>query len=457
MTTQTPVAQRATIKRVVIYIRISKDRENETSTGTQEFEARAHCEVKGWEVIAVCVDPGRSAFKRGVKRPELEQALELVEVGAADILLVWKLDRFTRSVTDFWDYWTRISNAGGAFVSLKDDIETVTAKGRMMLGIIASFAEMESEMKSERTKSWNDGRKREGATPPGPRPYGYDRTPNTLTINEPEAKVIREAAKRILLGGSLKSVIAEMAPTSSRGGKPMTYRGLRNTLLADTTYGYRRAEDGSIIKGCWAPILDEQTYAQMTALLTDPSRRTGTTNQVRHMLTGIMVCGKADCGDTVGVRNWVNRSKAVGKAQRYQCKSCGNSLWHDDADEAVTAFLMSAVPQEDWQTLKIQGRGYNPAIIAELEDEAESYVAMAQRGTIKPAQLESIMQGINERIASAMGDEALDLPDVANLAESWETMSVTDKRRVLKGVGITITLMPANGVRGIDRLQVTKD
>jgi len=448
------MTQTQTPRSVVIYIRISKDRENETSTTTQEFEARAYAEQRGWEVVKVCTDPGRSAFKRGVKRPELEQALELVECGAANVLLVWKIDRFTRSVTDFWDYWSRIDSAGGSFASVQDAIDTTTAQGRMLLGIIASFAEMESAMKSERTKSWNDGRTREGAVPQGARPYGYNREANCLTINEAEAAIIRRSAHDLILGVGLKSLIKLYHPTSSRGGA-MTARGLRSTLMNPTTAGYRRWSDGELVKGTWPAILPLETWEKVCTLLNDPERKTAPDNVRKHLLSGILTCGKPECeGAKVGARNWVKRSGI--QAQRYQCTRCGNSIWSEDADKAISARMLDLVPQAEWDALRTQGRGYNPQVIQALEDEAESYLKIAGKGLMKPEQLEALLESVNERMASATGDEPLDLPAVENLAEGWEAMNLMDKRRVLKAVLSSVVLNPAQGVRGIARLQTER-
>ena len=441
-------------RRAVIYVRISKDRDNETSTGTQEHEARLFCELKGWEVIAVCVDPGRSAFKRGVKRPELERALELVEVGAADVLVVWKLNRFTRSVTDFWDYWSRINEAGGQFASVTESLDTTSAMGRGVVGLLASFAEMESEAKSDQSKAWNDGRVRNGQVPQGPRPYGYDRSLNTLTINPDEAEVIRQAAKRILTGGSLRSVITDFTPTSSRGDQPLTTRGLRSALMNPTTAGVRVSK-GEVITGTWEPVLDRETWEQVCEALRSPERKTNHSgNQPLNLLSGIMACGKTDCDGFIGPRNWLIRKgpQKGTMTQRYQCRECGNSIWKDQADEAVSARLLSLVPQAEWESLRTQGRGYNPQVIQALEDEAASYIAMAAKGTIKPEALNTIMQGINERMASATGDEPLDLPAVENLEEGWKVMSISDKRRVLRVVLASVTLNPSCAGKGIERI-----
>lgn len=442
-------------KRVVIYARISKDRTDQTSIGTQIESCTQYAASKGWEVVDTFTDVGRSAFK-GVTRHELDKALHLIDVGAANVLLVWKLDRFTRSTRDFHGYWQRIKEAGGVFASVTESFDTSTAMGRAMVGIIITFAELESAQKSDRADEWNKHRLATGAVPCGPRPFGYNRVNRMLEVNESEAAWLRTSAARLLEGDSLRAIINASEVIGSRG-TPLTYRGLRAALTNPTTAGFRQDDEGELIKGSWEPIIDEGTFTALRELLTDPARKTSPHDtKVRHLLGGILTCDKDGCTDRyMQVRNWHHRGQP--NRQRYTCRGCGNSIFADQADEAITAYLMDLVPQDDWNKLRTQGRGYNPLVVAELESEAASFVAMAARGTIKPEALATIMEGINDRMASAMGDEALDLPDVDNLATEWEALPVADKRRVLRAVFESVTLSPSTpSAKGIARLDAMR-
>src|SRR3982750_954761 len=109
----TPKSERRAIRRVIAYIRISKDRETQTSIETQELEIRRYCDFKGWEVVKVMGDPGKSAYKKGTLRPEYNQAIKMIESGQADAIVVFRLDRFSRSVDEFWTALQAIANAGG--------------------------------------------------------------------------------------------------------------------------------------------------------------------------------------------------------------------------------------------------------------------------------------------------------------------------------------------------------
>lgn len=432
----------ADMKKVVIYTRISKDREDQTSITTQEQSCRAYAESKGWDVISVYTDLGKSAFKRGVKRPELEAALNLVEVGAANVLLVWKLDRFSRSTGDFQDYWERIDNAGGQFASVTESFDTSGHMGRAMLKIIAIFAELESGIKSDRTQEWNDYRSENGLAPGGTRPFGYQRNNGMLEIDPVEGPWLQQAAISILNGASLHSLVKESQMTGTRG-KPLTTRGLRSALLNPTTAGKRESK-GKLVSGIWPAILDMDTFTDLQTLLTDPARQTnGGSNKTRNLLSGIMVCGKDDCDGFVGIRNWTTR-KGV-QRQRYQCRICGNSIWKDTAESRVRDFILSLVDQTEWNNLRTQGRGYDPRVVAEIEASMNVNHQMFRQGTIAAEVYQDNITALNDRLASAMGDEPLILPEVSNLAEGWEGMTVQDQRMVVKAILKSVVLNPQGG------------
>src|SRR5262245_42209410 len=125
----------ATSERAGIYVRISKDRANEVSTDVQAEACTNYAAAKGWTVIDTYTDRGRSAFN-GERRPQLERLMADVEAGAITTVIVYRLDRITRSVSDFagkGGIQKRLEAAGASFVSVSDSFDTSTAMGRAML------------------------------------------------------------------------------------------------------------------------------------------------------------------------------------------------------------------------------------------------------------------------------------------------------------------------------------
>lgn len=89
-----------TIK-AIVYVRVSKARGDQQSLTNQERECMAFAESRGWDIVKVFSESGKSAYKRNVKRPMFDQAMTMVERGQASVFLVWKLDRFYRSGSEF--------------------------------------------------------------------------------------------------------------------------------------------------------------------------------------------------------------------------------------------------------------------------------------------------------------------------------------------------------------------
>jgi DNA invertase Pin-like site-specific DNA recombinase len=465
--------------RVVLYLRISQDRDDQQSIENQEREGRAYAALHGWEVVAVLKDVGKSGYKPGTKRPGFDQAMNMVRTKQADLFLVWKVSRFIRRIREFHMFLNELVKAGGQFDSVTDPVDYTTASGELLLAMTAGFAQMESAAKADFAESWNEGRTAKGAVPQGPRPFGYDRLERdeaprdkhgqaiTLKPNPVEAEVIRFAAEWVLTGKSLRSAVKELGGLVGTKEAPLTIRGLKSALVSPTTAGLRavkeRDEHGKThvlhyVDGCWPAILPRDQWEAVKELLTDPERGShipGT--EVRHLLSGIMSCGKEGCHGKVGARKWkqnagTNTNGTPRKAYdcyRYVCYECFNSATETVVDEAVKARLLALVPQDAWTQLKQQGRGYDPEVIRAIEQDQLRLAKMWKANQITMEVFQMMNAECVTRMAQATGAEPLDLPDFDNLADAWDdpTTSVVDKRRVLAVVFSEIKLDPANGSR----------
>ena len=467
--------------RVVIYLRISLDRDDQQSSENQEREAREYAAQKGWTVVDVLQDLGKSGYKRGTKRPGFEKAMTMVKTNQADVFLVWKVSRFIRLIREFHMFLNDLISAGGSFDSVTDPVDYMTASGELLLAMTAGFAQMESAAKADFAKSWNDGRTAKGAVPQGPRPFGYDRLKRTeakrntnghaitLVPNPVEADVIRVAAGWLLEGKSLKAAVKALDGLMGSKHAPLTSRGLKAALVNPTTAGLRAVKDeaGEVteyVEGCWEAILPRKQWEAVRELLQDPDRLTNTGTDIRHMLSGIMVCGKDGCGSRFGIRKWkqnagTNKNGTPRKeyeGYRYTCFTCYNSANESTIDAAVKARLLSLVDQEAWKQLRELGRGYNPEVIAGIEDDQRKLAARFKAGEFPMDIYLDLNKDLATRIAQATGAEPLDLPEVENLAGSWDGMEVLDKRRVLNVVFSQIRLDPANGTRDTESRLFTR-
>jgi DNA invertase Pin-like site-specific DNA recombinase len=462
------------VLRVVIYLRISLDRDDQQSIENQERESRDYAASKGWEVVAVHKDIGKSGYDETVTRPGFNKSMMMIQTKQADVFLVWKVSRFIRRIRKFHVFLDGLLKAGGQFDSVTDPVDYMTAPGELILAMTAGFAQMESAAKADFAKSWNDGRTAKGAVPQGPRPFGYDRIKKTeakrdkhgqaitLVPNVTEADVLIVAAGWLLEGKGLRGIIKSLDGLMGSKHAPLTSRGLRAALMNPTTAGLRavKDEDGEVIEyveGCWEAILPRKQWEAVVTLLTDPDRVTnvGGSIAVKHLLSGILTCGKDGCGNTFGARKWkqnagTNTNGTPRKAYeryRYVCFTCFNSGDEKAIDDAVKTALLNWIDQEAWTQLKEQGRGYDPDVIAAIKTDQAKLVKMFKAQDIDMDMFQEMNKELSTRMAQATGAEPLDLPDIDNLAEEWDTMEVVDKRRVLNVVFSQIKLDPANGTR----------
>ena len=408
-------------QRAVIVLRASLNAEDRTTLITQESEARDYCDRKGIAVVAVFTDDGRSGYKAGTPRPGRDAAMAMIQRGQADLLIVWKLDRLVRNLVEFVSLWDRIQKAGAQFVSVVEQFDTTTTMGKLMLIIVAAFAEMESEMKRDRALPFHKYRAEQGLAPGGPRPFGYDRVDGSLLVNEVESDALRSMAQMVLDGASLSEVVRSLNVLGSRD-IPVTMRGAKRMLTSPTVAGLR-IHDGKEYPGCWDAILDHDTWDKVCTVLGDPNRRTNFSDgKPAYLLTGIMRCGT--CGGTM-----LRKQHPAG--MRYKCKGCSNGIPMAVADEAVTAFLLDAISPEAWQALKEQGTGYDPAVIAALEAELDMMDEMKASGELSPERYRKQNAAILARMAAATNAEPLDLPEIADLQSGWDSLSLEDQRAVI--------------------------
>lgn len=440
-----------------MYVRISVDRDDQTSTSTQERICRDYANSRGWEIVGVEIDRGRSAYKVDSRRPGLDKAMKMIRDDVANVLIVWKLDRFVRSVAQFGKLWPQLDAAGASFVSVTDSFDTTTAMGRAMLQIAVVFAELESGIKSERIGVWHDERRRLGSTPTGPRPFGYCRPEGGgLDIEPSEADEIREMARRVLAGDSLSSITRDLnarsVPTASPQGVIWRNSTVRRVLTSPTTAALREIE-GVLRDGAWSPILDRNTWDDVRTVILDPERRVSPTNQRRWLLSGRLACGR--CGSVMRGRT----SKSWTPNARYMCsggKGCAVSAGVEIVDELVTAAVLELIDRQAWDRLRAAGTV--PAVDVEaLEAELVELAEMHANGEITMAEWKVMRQGIQDRVASAE-QRPVELPAIDDVRAGWPDLTLDARWLVISAVIDKITISPAvRGARSFDPDRITID
>jgi site-specific DNA recombinase len=186
--------------RAIGYARVSTQDQAQggVSLDFQEEKIRAYCVAKDWDLISLIRDEGQSA--KDLNRPGMQEILEGCKKKAFDVVVIVKLDRLTRSVKDLGYLVEDVfAKSNVAFSSLQDNFDTSTANGRMVMNIMATIAQWERDIISERTRDamqfMKSGLKLVGAIP-----YGFDSRDGDLTPNPEEmktlGKVVNLRAKR---------------------------------------------------------------------------------------------------------------------------------------------------------------------------------------------------------------------------------------------------------------------
>ena len=238
---------------------------------------------EGWTMVSERYDDG--GFSGGnLERPALKRLLADVAAGKVDIILLYKIDRLTRSLADFAKIVEVLDRAGASFVSITQSFNTTTSMGRLTLNMLLSFAQFEREVTGERIRDKVAASKRKGMWMGGPIPFGYDVADRKLVINEAEAEQVRHVFDRYLTANSIEQMLPELAASGVRskprttrdgrpfGGTPFRHGGIRH-ILGNRIYLGVVNHKGQVHPGEHEAIIDQELWDQIQQRLASAARR----------------------------------------------------------------------------------------------------------------------------------------------------------------------------------------
>src|ERR1700726_2351832 len=201
--------------RGAIYTRVSTDQGLEQDFNSLDAQREA-CEAyiksqthEGWRPVRDRYDDG--GFSGGsMDRPALQKLLIDVQARRIEVIVVYKVDRLTRSLADFAKLVETFDAHGVSFVSVTQSFNTTTSMGRLTLNVLLSFAQFEREVTSERIRDKIGASKRKGLWVGGVVPLGYQAKDRKITIVEDEARTVRHIFRRYLEMGSLNLLLADL-------------------------------------------------------------------------------------------------------------------------------------------------------------------------------------------------------------------------------------------------------
>ena len=166
-----------------------------------------------------------------LERPALQRLLVDLSRGLVDVVVVYKIDRLTRSLADFARIVETLDRQGASFVSITQQFNTTTSMGRLTLNVLLSFAQFEREVTGERIRDKIAASKRKGMWMGGNLPLGYDVKDRQLVVNEAEAKTVRLIFRRYLELGQVPALLAELR---SRGSSARSGCRAKGDIVAAT-------------------------------------------------------------------------------------------------------------------------------------------------------------------------------------------------------------------------------
>jgi site-specific DNA recombinase len=314
-------------KRCAIYTRKSSEEGLEQEFNSLQAQSEA-CEAyirsqrhEGWGLARTRYDDG--GFSGGnIERPALQRLLADIQGGRIDIIVVYKVDRLTRSLADFARLVEIFDAQGVSFVSVTQQFNTTSSMGRLTLNVLLSFAQFEREVTGERIRDKIAASKKKGMWMGGNVPLGYDASERTLVVNAAEADTVRCIFTLYRELGGLRRVKGEAdrlglstkrsttAGGIERGGRSFS-RGHIYNLLSNPIYIGEIAHNGQLYPGQHPALIDADTWAavrdQLAANARDHRRKTHATEP--SLLAGLLT-------DAQGER--LTPSHAVKKGRRYR-------------------------------------------------------------------------------------------------------------------------------------------
>jgi site-specific DNA recombinase len=422
--------------RCAIYTRVSTEHglDQEFNSLDAQYDAasayiksQAHA---GWTLIRSRYDDG--GYSGGsTDRPDLQKLLDDIRARKIDVIVVYKVDRLTRSLADFAKLVELFDAHGVSFVSVTQQFNTTTSMGRLTLNVLLSFAQFEREVTSERIRDKIAASKRKGLWVGGTLPLGYEMKDGKIAIVEEEAELVRSIFRRYLELGSVNELLRDLrernirtktrllSTGATRGGIPFG-RGALYYLLSNHFYIGEVKYKNEILPGEQPPIMDRALFdAVRQKSLAQWSHRTIVRNKSDHLLTGLLF-------DDAGHRMIPTHATKAGVRHRYYVST---PVLHGEA-KIASAGSISRVPAADIEDAVV--KFLKEHLVAQQDGATFSAVRLGAR-----SDLAELVAGIvvhRDRLIvrfKSHTDEGSDSPDNRSLTIPWQKPPSRRSRQIL--------------------------
>lgn len=310
--------------KVAIYTRVStiEQAEEGYSISEQQDKLKKYCDIKDWKVVRVYTDPGFSGSN--TNRPSLQQLISDCKNNMFDAVLVYKLDRLSRSQKDTLYLIEDVFNKNGVgFISLSENFDTSTAFGKAMIGILSVFAQLEREQITERMTLGRVGRAKAGKAMSWANcPFGYIIQKEIYEIDPFRAEIVKRIYRDYLSGVSITKITQNLNAEGHVGKNVnWSYRTVRQILGNIVYAGYIKYKN-EIYPGLHKPIVSLSDYKKVQVELekrriTQAQLSNPRPFRAKYMLSGLMRCGY--CNSVLQI--YTTQLKSGVQLHNYKCPS----------------------------------------------------------------------------------------------------------------------------------------
>ena len=429
------------MKKAGLYCRVSTDIQMEGySIDAQKDFLKSYCKMHEIDNYEFYIDGGYSGSN--INRPDMQRLIEDVEDHKIDIVVVFKLDRLSRSQKDTLYLIEEIFNPNDCgFVSIKENFDTNTPFGKAMVGILSVFAQLERETILERTRIGRKKRAEEGlwyGTGNLPFAYDYDEKTGILVPNKEKVEIVDKMVELYLQGMPMTQVGALF------GLQDQTVRSIFTSPVGLGKVPYK----DEIFEGQHEPIMTQETYDKLQQKMKE---RAVTYKHANYLLAGKIVCGK--CGakyryqkaGTSSVRLYCY-SQQTSKKYLIKDANCDNRKYYDyEIEDYVIKDLISMSLDESKFRYNMNMNDINVSQarndrIAQIDKQVVNLLDYISEGIAVEATKEKIkkLKEEKEKLQKELSDEKLkerksqNLKGViSDLNSAWKTMTFEEQRNII--------------------------
>ena len=431
-------------KKAALYVRVSTDaqREEGYSIYAQEEMLIGYCVSRGIKDYEVYIDGGFSGSN--INRPRLAELISDIEDGKISHVIVYKLDRLSRSQKDTLYLIEDVLIPNGvSFVSLNENMDTSTPIGRAMLGIMSAFAQLERETIKERTRMGMKERVKSGLWRGGGKiPFGYDYdSEKGILVPNADAETVRQMYRLYLDGNSMMSVARSVG---------LKYERMAEQILRRKTNCGYIVYNGNEYKGQHEAIVSEEIYNRAIRMMEERSRAR---YAEKNLLAGLIYCGV--CGAKMRYQKWGKAgykiyfySQDKGKPHLSHGEKCNNyKIWADELEDAVKNDLFTIADKDiedereerkdasefiDGQISRLNKRLKNLYnLYSDSEDDAlTEAIGEIKKELDRAKKRKAELDREKHELSSIMEIRS----GLKNVSDTWDYMTLKEKQNVLRSL-----------------------